>query len=190
MKRISVVLIILALLTGITIAKEKGAPPMTAGAPGERTCSTSKCHAGSEINSGKAVVKFQGLPETVEGGKIYNLTLSLEEKGTRSYGFQVTVVDASGAPVGTLIPGEDGKTQLIDPARYADYSKLQYLTHTKTGAKAVKRGISQEWTFQWQAPDSVSSIPSFYLAMNAADGNHKKTGDHIYTRQYDIGSPQ
>lgn len=190
MKRLFIVFIALIVASNFSFAKVKGAPPMATGAPDDRTCSSSKCHAGSDINSGDAVVTLQGLPESVEAGKIYDLTLTVEQKGSRYFGFQVTVVDEAGEPTGTLIVSDVENTQLIDPARYAEYSNRQYLTHTQGGAKAAKKGLSREWTFQWQAPDSVASIPSFYLAANAADGNKKKTGDEIYTRQYGIGSPK
>lgn len=187
MKRIFIVFIVSMMFSSIALAKAKGAPPMASGAPNDRTCNTAKCHAGSDVNSGPGMVNFSGLPESVEAGKVYDLSVTVEQKGSRAFGLQVTVVDATGEPIGNLIASADGKTQLIDPARYAEYSNRQYLTHTKESTKAAKKGYSQEWNFQWQAPDSLASVPSFFIAANAADGNKKKTGDEIYTRRLDVG---
>jgi len=174
----------------VALAKEKGAPPMASGAPGERSCATSKCHASYDLNSGPAEITFKGLPEVAEVGKIYDLTLQLNQKGARSFGFQVTVADEAGNPLGTLLVTDEGTTQLVDPARYAEYSSRQYLTHQKNGVKAPKKGISQEWTFQWQAPAEGLTPAHFHLAVNAGDGNKKKTGDHIYTREFLVAAAE
>ena len=50
-----ITIITLTLLLSISLsAKKKGAPPMSSGASGDRTCQTSKCHGDYDLNSGNA----------------------------------------------------------------------------------------------------------------------------------------
>ncbi len=173
----------LTLLMSISLsAKKKGAPPMSAGAPNDRTCHTSKCHAGNDLNSDKATISISGLPEVFTANEIYEITLELEQSGARAWGFQATVADDMGKSLGKLMTGDVDEIQILDNTRYKSRTDRQYLTHTKKGIKGPKKGHSPIWKFQWQAPDSTLSNASFYFAFNAGNGNNKKTGDHIYTR--------
>jgi len=82
------------LLMSISLsAKKKGAPAMAAGAPNDRTCLTSKCHAGNDLNSDKANISIQGLPKVYTPSEIYEITLGLEQAGAKVWGFQATVAD-------------------------------------------------------------------------------------------------
>ena len=174
--------LLITLLTLPAFAKKKGSPPMAAGALGDRTCAASKCHATYELNSGDAEIFIQGVPEVYTPNEVYEISLYLEQKGAKLWGFQATVADEKGMPAGTLISMEKENTQLLDPARYKTRTERQYITHTQSGIKGPKKGISPTWTIQWQAPDTSLVNPTFHFAFNAADGNKKKTGDHIYTR--------
>ena len=168
------------------LAKKKGSPPMAAGALGDRTCAASKCHASYDLNSGNAEIFIEGLPETYTPNEIYEITLSLKQKKAKVFGFQATVSDAEGNAVGQLMSMEGENTQMLDNARYKSRTNRQYITHTLDGIKAPKKGISQTWKIQWQAPDTAAVTPAFYFAFNAANRNNKKTGDHIYTRQLQV----
>ncbi|MCF7826065.1 MAG: hypothetical protein K9M55_01285 [Candidatus Marinimicrobia bacterium] len=184
--RNTLIFIITILMAVSLSAKKKGAPPMAAGAPNDRTCNTSKCHAGNDLNTDKAIITIEGLPEAYTPSEIYEITLKLKQDGAKVWGFQATVADEDGHGQGTLMPGTSKDIQLLDNARYQSKTDRQYLTHTQSGIKGPKKGISPTWTFQWQAPDSASSSSSFYFAFNAADGNTKKTGDFIYTRSIEV----
>ncbi|MBL7026057.1 MAG: hypothetical protein ISR87_11420 [Candidatus Marinimicrobia bacterium] len=167
-------------------AKKKGAPPMTSGAPGDRTCHTSKCHAGNDLNSGEAEISIQGLPKVYKPNEIYDITLSLQQKGAKTFGFIATVADEDGNAQGTLVSLKHQPTQLIDDSKTKSRTSRRYISHTEPGIKASEKGESQSWTFQWQAPAEAASSSSFYFAFNAGNGNKKKTGDYIYTREVTV----
>ena len=159
---------------------------MAAGAPGDRTCLSSKCHAGNDLNSEKAIIQIDGLPAVYSPGEIYEITLQLEQAGAKKFGFQATVADEAGMAFGTLTSLEGQDTQLLSDARYKTKTNRQYLTHTIKGINGPKKGESPVWKMQWQAPEVASSSSLFFFAFNAANGNKKKTGDYIYTRSYEI----
>ncbi len=184
--RSSLIFMILILMSISLSAKKKGAPPMAAGAPNDRTCHTSKCHAGNDLNTDQAIISIEGLPEVYTPSEIYDITLKLEQAGAKAWGFQATVADDEGRALGSLIPLENGDIQLLDQTDYQSKTDRQYLTHTKENLKGPKKGISPTWNFQWQAPDSARSSSSFYFAFNAGNGNNKKTGDFIYTRSVTV----
>lgn len=187
MRKISIVtLSLLIALTGF--AKKKGAPPMAAGAPGDRTCLTSKCHAGNDLNTDKATIFIEGLPKVYIANEVYDITLRLEQPKAKRFGFQATVADADGHAVGTLISLEDQNTQLLSDERSKSRTDRRYITHTKTGITGPKKGISPTWQIQWKAPADSAAIPSFYFTFNAANGNTKKTGDFIYSRSVKVKS--
>jgi hypothetical protein len=178
-----ITIITLTLLLSISLsAKKKGAPPMSSGAQGDRTCQTSKCHGENELNSDKAKITIEGLPEVYTANKIYEITLKIEQADARVFGFQSTVADKNGNSIGILTPAEGADIQLLDAASYLGKSDRSYLTHTLAGINGPKKGVSPTWKIQWQAPDSTASASSFYFAFNAGNGNKKKTGDYIYTR--------
>jgi len=179
----------LALFFTISLsAKKKGAPPMTSGAPGDRTCLTSKCHAGNDLNTDKAMISIEGLPEVYTPSEIYDITLKLEQAGAKNWGFIATVADSAGAAQGTLISLQDQHTQILDDKRSKTKTSRRYISHTVKGIKGPKKGESPSWTFQWKAPEVGAEASSFFFAFNAANGNKKKTGDYIYTREVTIAA--
>ena len=163
---------------------------MTSGAPGDRTCHTSKCHAGNDLNAGGAEISIQGLPKVYEPNAIYDITLSLQQKGAKTFGFIATVADEDGNAQGTLVSLEHQPTQLIDDTKTKSRTSRRYISHIEKGIKALEKGESQSWTFQWQAPAEVASSSAFYFAFNAGNGNNKKTGDYIYTREVTVAPPK
>ena len=178
-----VIIFVLSLFLVVSLsAKKKGAPPMTSGAPGDRTCLTSKCHAGNDLNSGKAEISIQGFPKVYKPNEVYDITLRLQQKGAKTFGFIATAADAGGNAQGSLVSLKHQPTQLIADTKTKSRTSRRYISHTEKGVKASKKGASQAWTFQWQAPDSAVASSSFYFAFNAGNGNKKKTGDYIYTR--------
>ena len=187
--RRSFILILCLLLSISLFAKKKGAPPMTSGAPDERTCMTSKCHAGADVNSGDAEITIEGIPEIYTAGEIYEITLRLKQKGAKTWGFIATSIDSSGSYLGTMSPGEGKDTQLMDDSRTKSRTDRRYVSHTEKGIKGPKKGESPTWTIQWEAPESGSPA-TLHFAFNAANGNKKKTGDMIYTRSVTISPPK
>ena len=185
MRTISILVLTLILSVSLS-AKKKGAPPMTAGGPGDRTCLTSKCHAGNDLNSGGANILIEGLPKAYTPNEIYDITLSLQQKDAKAWGFIGTVADQEGNGLGELISLKHQHTQILDDTRTKSRTSRRYISHTQKAIKGPKHGESPTWTFQWKAPESKTDTSSFYFAFNAANGNKKKTGDHIYTRSFTI----
>lgn len=155
---------------------------MSSGAPGDRTCQSGKCHAGGDLNSMLATIVIKGVPEKFIPGKVYDISIHLEQPGMKKWGFQTTVADKDGNAIGKLISTDGQNTQILDKSRYQSQTGRQYLTHTQAGSEGPKKGISPVWKMQWEAPTDSSRRPAFYFALNAANGNDKKTGDFIYTR--------
>ena len=184
--RILTIITLSLFLTVGAFAKQKGAPPMASGAPGDRTCLSSKCHAGAELNAGDAQIVIEGLPKVYTANEIYTITLKIEQSGPRVWGFQATVADSAGAAVGSLKPDSDSMTQLLNDENYRSRTNRQYVTHTEKGSHGPKKGVSPSWKIQWQAPSEASAVSTFYFAFNAANGNKKKTGDYIYTRSIEV----
>ncbi len=184
--RLTIILILALLLQTNLHAKKKGSPPMAANAPGDRTCLTSKCHAGNDLNTDKATIEIRGLPVVYTPGEIYEITLHLEQAKAKKFGFQTTVADTNGQASGTLAVLDDQKTQLLDNTRYKTKTNRQYLTHTLKGITGPHKGQSPIWKVQWQAPAEANGPASFFFAFNAANGNKKKTGDYIYTRSFAV----
>lgn len=180
--RLFIVYLLILSLTSFAFGKKKGSPPMSAGAPGDRSCATSKCHAGSDINSGDAKIFITGVPQKFVPNEIYDISLHLSQRGAKKWGFEVTVADSLGNASGHLISLEGQPTQILNNARYRSRTNRQYITHTEDGISGSEKGTSPIWSFQWQAPDSGSGVSTFYFGINAANGNNKKTGDHIYMR--------
>jgi hypothetical protein len=177
----------LVLLLSVSVfAKKKGAPPMTSGAPGDRTCQTSKCHAGFDLNSGDATILIEGLPKAYSPDQIYEITLSLQQEKAKKWGFIASAADSAGNALGSLIPDSKTETQLLSDEKYKSRTDRQYISHNENSVDGPKTGESPTWKMSWKAPAENAGSANFYFAFNAANGNKKKTGDHIYTREIQI----
>jgi len=182
MKRMSLTLFLLFLCSNLVFAKGEGAPPMTAGVPTQRTCATSKCHGDREINMGPGEVIIKGLPPEYVPGEVYDLVIEASHAKIRTWGFQATMADKDGNPLGTFILPDAKDLQLLDQAEYQRFSSLEFVTHTKDGLRGPRKGQSPAWTFQWKAPAEAGAAGRLYVMVNAANGNRKKSGDWIYSQ--------
>ena len=173
---------IIGLLIGILIfsappsfTNQDGAPVARTNAPGERTCNTSGCHAGNDLNSGSGnlTVALRQNGNTVSQyspGETYTVRLTLTDQDMRVAGFQITSLDSSNDRAGAFQAGQ--KTELkIGQNR-------QYLTHSSTFT--ALNTDTQTWKLTWEAPTSDKGAVTFYAAGNAANGNSSPTGDFIY----------
>ena len=188
MRQVTIFLLTLIMAVSLS-AKKKGAPPMTSGAPGDRTCLTSKCHAGNDLNTDMALITIEGLPEVYTPNEIYDITMKIEQKGAKAWGFIATAADSAGNGLGELISLKSQYTQKLDDSRSKARTSRRYLSHTTKSIKGPKKGESPSWTFQWKAPEAGTEPASFYFAFNAGNGNKKKTGDYIYTRSVTVEPP-
>jgi hypothetical protein len=147
---------------------------------------SSKCHGDFELNSGDGEIIIKGLPEKYVPGETYDIVISMTQDKKKAWGFQATVASADAKPVGQLMADDSPAIQKIDTKAYARFSELEFLTHTSKGTRGPKTGISPEWAFQWQAPAEAEGVANVYVALNAGNGNKKKTGDYVYTRSFAI----
>lgn len=179
-----------AVLVPHIAAYSRGAPPRTTGGPfpGERDCT--RCHVGSEVNSGPGTLSLTVGGVTVSEepalayapGETIPLIVSFEDKTKLRVGFQLTVRsgDGCGQP-GSLAPASspDGggiKTgsRSCGPAG----SQVEWVTH-----RTPRNGSSATFAINWTAPDEDVGPVTIAVAVNGADGGQDVRYDNIYTLQ-------
>lgn len=100
-------------------AKASGSHQSSTGAPGEETCSIAGCHgiggpAMLEKDFGKvSELIIDGLGDSYEIGKKYNVTLRLVRSGLKRAGFQITALDPTYNNAGRLDPLAGSKKRAI-----------------------------------------------------------------------------
>ncbi len=152
-------------------AFSSGPPDGMTGAPGESTCTS--CHLTFPLNSGPGSLALLDAPEAYEPGQTYRLTVALADPFAMRWGFELTVLDASGARAGD-VASIDGNTQTSTAL-----SGREYIKHTSAGTAPGTSG-SRQWQFDWTAPGAQTGTVTFWFAGNAANNNLFNTGDRIY----------
>ena len=123
--------LLLALAAGVTVAfvgdaaglLYAGGPPAdAASAPYNAYSSCIRCHADFFLNSGDGGLAIDGLPATVTPGATYPLTVTLHDPGQSRWGFELTVTDAAGQPLGALSnPGPGAQLQSSGGRTFANH---------------------------------------------------------------------
>lgn len=170
-------------------------PPIVGvtGAPGEGTCNS--CHtAGNNQEIGTpnynpaGHIQISGLPSVYTPGQTYKVTVTVSLPSARRWGFELTVLDATGtsAGVGTVSITDTANTVL----RAATYNgkPRQYVSH-KTGGTFIGQPSSANWSFDWTAPSATAGDITFYAAGNAANNQVSPEGDYIYTTMAVVRGP-
>ncbi len=154
-------------------ARSSGPDPGFTGAPGEFNCR--ECHLEDGAPAGSITVNA---PQTYVPGQTYQITVNVSNSHpTRQrWGFQLTAVDDTGNRAGTLQPGGDALTQVVNgtlgsPAR-------QYVEHTTAGTFPGQTG-GANWTFNWTAPTESVGPVLLYMAGNQANNDGNTSGDSI-----------
>lgn len=148
--------------------EKDGAQAGNSGAPGNDTCATSGCHDSFTANSGDGAVTIT-TPATFEPGEIVTFTVKVAQTGATRFGFQANVRQS-------VVPRVTGKLILGDNTKFSD-AIGDYITH----AEAVEGTGSNEWTFQWQAPDEDVGDIIIYVAGVAGNSSGTRFGDRVYT---------
>ncbi len=105
---------------------------------------------------------------------LFSILLSMMQSDVNQFGFQTTALkNSNNSTAGTMILTDTENTRLI----YGN--NRVYVGHTVCGADANPPG-SQQWSFQWQAPDSNVGDIIFYLSSLATNHNHSPYGDDTY----------
>lgn len=142
-------------------------------ASGGTTCM--QCH-GSTAGSGS--VQIIGVPSRYEADRVYDLTVRISDAAQSGAGFQISVEDAVGTHVGTLILTDAVNTEF-------NIHDSNWINHTWDGVgNSVTNwaglGDAAEYPLQWQAPSEDIGPVTFYAAGNAINNNFGSSGDVIY----------
>lgn len=158
-------------VAGMVLSYSGGPPDRRTGAPGESNCSS--CHQNLNVPGGS--IWLTG-PSRYNPGDTLSLILNLSRNSQQAWGFELTVLDTSHSPIGTLIRTDTARTQLSHNANGRSYLK-QTLAGTDLGVQNAAPG----WQFLWVAPEQASGPATLYACGNAADGSGDPQGDHCYT---------
>lgn len=174
---------------------DPGPPLLRTGAPGEGTCVG--CHyTFGDTNVGLGNVRIIGLPAVYTPGQTYNLTLKVSDPQARSWGFELTAIDANGrsstdtnglSPVIGNLDIQGSPTMLKRTASVGDKTRI-YLSHAFAGIQAGQANYGT-WSFTWTAPSADAGDIIFYAAGNATDNQVTPEGDYIYTTRAVVKSP-
>ena len=185
LKNILPVWTLLALLFAVStqgaFAFSVGPPDEKTGAPNEKTCAQTGCHAGNAINSSGGSLMLT-VPETYIPNEVYTIVVNLSRAGQSRWGFEMTALDADGARAGSFAADAAGNTQL------SEAKSKQYIKHTTAGT-AQGTNDDHSWKFQWTAPDADIGPITFYTAGNASNGNFNPIDDYIYATQAESTPP-
>jgi hypothetical protein len=167
-------LLFVALLVISAVQFSSTPPTQRTNAPGEGNCTG--CHSGT-VNSGSATatIRVDGGRNDYALGATYPVTVTVEQAGISRFGFQLTALDANNQPAGTFTITDVTRTQ-----SQSDNGRT-YISHTSSGVDANPIG-SQQWTFNWKAPNTAVGRITFYASIMASNRNFSTSGDQIYTR--------
>jgi len=181
LKTIRIVAAALLSSPALLLSYSTGPDPKLAGAPGDQTCVV--CHSGTALNAGggsAALVSSAGT--TYSPGQTQTLTLTINDSKARAYGFQITarlVSDLVSGQAGDFVSGpsqlilcEDGTPK--SGGSCGARAPVQFIEHHSPSQSST---INISWT----PPSSNLGPVTIYAAANAANGDGRNTGDHIYT---------
>ena len=170
--------VVLLLLISTSQGNPCSAPNLGAahsGAPGEVNCAG--CHSGV-VNTGPGTVNYNigDASFHYSPGELYTLYLTMMQDDVNQFGFQTTALKSSNnTTAGTFTLTDTENTKRL----YGN--NRVYVGHTVCGADAYPAG-SQQWSFQWQAPDSDVGDINFYLSSLATNHSHSSYGDDTYVQ--------
>jgi hypothetical protein len=152
--------------------------PFGTGSNKELNCQSAGCHVGNAINAagGTVTVKLMDGGNEIsrwEPGKAYTVNVTVNKPGANVYGFEICAKKSgSSTNFGTFTKGTG--------TRFA-INTSNYITHDNPLA-------SGNWSFTWTAPSTGTEAAKFYVAANAANGDHAESGDFIYTSVKTVNS--
>ena len=149
-------------------------PSRSTGGFGEGDCTV--CHTTFPLNSGLGEVTITA-PEFYTSGDTFPISVTVSDSVAKAWGFELSArTNPGGQQAGNLIPGTDGRSQLLSSS-----NGIQYIGHTVLGVRlGTTGGVS--FDFMWQAPDVSFGPVIFHAAGDGANGNGTNAGDNIYTK--------
>jgi hypothetical protein len=184
MKKIYNVFLVLALpavflLFTSEVLYHSGSPGGKTGSPGDNGANCTQCHSGTAQIQEAWIYSPELSVMGYSPGQSYNVIVVGDKEDALKYGFEATAEDASGNKVGTFQVFPTGLTQIINNGKA--------ITHTAEGTNPLLPP-STTWFFTWVAPASTVGDITFYVAVNAANGNGANSGDQINLSQF-VASP-
>ncbi|PKD42457.1 choice-of-anchor V domain-containing protein [Rhodohalobacter barkolensis] len=139
---------------------------------GEETCRS--CHFDYDLNMDGGSLTMDGVPETYEAGKDYEITIKLKAEQLEVGGFQMTTRFEDGSQAGEF--SWEGNDLMFTPS-VSD--EVKYLQHSASGTqKAEDRTI--QWSFTWKAPEQDGEKVILNIAANSGNYDDSSFGDWIY----------
>lgn len=151
--------------------------------PGESSCT--QCHTGAAANSGSGIVTllFDGVSAeefVYAPGQVVSLIVRASDENAARIGFQLTARSGNGCVAGGNLaagsPASGGPVNIVDEPCLD--SQVQWATH-----RLAKAGTEAEFAVEWTAPATDVGPVTFAVAVNAANGDGRASGDSIYTLQ-------
>lgn len=157
-----------------------GAPVSSTGAPDEQTCATAGCHDTypANIGHGSMSISVEGAENGYEAGKTYNVTVHVNDKDSKRFGFQLVALhDSDKSNAGAMTVADPTRTQiLMNDLKFQD---RKYVTYTYKGTEKVTDGVGS-WTVKWTAPTTGKNI-TLYAATVIANDDDTDYGDYVLT---------
>jgi hypothetical protein len=156
----------------LPVAPAAGAPDGAEWETAADPMGCSSCHFDSPPPTAEAL-RIEGLPERIEPGRTYSLTLVLSDPALRNAGFMLSVTSQDD-PAGELRAADAGTETQGALAR-----------QTRAGSVPMKPGSSR-WQLDWTAPASLDSPVVFDLWANAGNDDLSPFGDTLHHRVWQI----
>lgn len=172
---------------GSAWANSSGGPPMTTGGPfpGETLCT--RCHQGSEANSGTGTLALliEGNPASefaYTPGETVSMIVEFSDADAARVGFQLTVRsdDGCGQP-GSLAAGSTtagSRVRIVSGNCSSGANEVAWATHRRP-----ENGSSARFEVAWTAPAESAGPVTVAVAVNGANGDASLQGDKIYSLQ-------
>jgi hypothetical protein len=190
MRKIVTVLFIFAMvsMTVVSFTYSSGGPGGNANDPvGSNRQNCTSCHNSYSLQTSGPTWKNIELSGNWSNGGYKNdstYTLELEHKvsGITKWGFQITALDTSQDPIGTISVNSAGSGTTRRVSATKGGKTRYYITHSSSGTSGSG---GRSWTFDWKADSAYQGDVIFYAVVNAANGSGT-SGDTIYAREFTI----
>ena len=147
---------------------------------GEETCRS--CHFDYDLNMDGGSLVLDGVPESYESGKDYEITVTLQAEQLEVGGLQLTTRFEDGSQAGDF--SWDGEHLMFTPS-ISD--EVKYLQHSAEGTEPTS-GNEIYWTFTWTAPEVNDEEVILNIAANSGNYDDSSFGDWIYAKELTLRS--
>jgi hypothetical protein len=156
-----------AMLAGAAAANPNGAPWGSAKPGTAQGCAS--CHFDYDPALESELVAFDGLPQRLAPGAVYDLVLTLAPSDAAIAGFMASASAGSFSASGQGIEANGSEIRSIAP---------------------LPAGEGARWKMKWTAPADISGEVYFYTAVNGANDDASPFGDIIHFRSFAIPAGQ